>query len=94
MQDGLVDQEAFELHRANALAIFRNAILQQEGLKNINTLQPLPIAKVNELTLKLLAKSVFKPQQDDRFVAVIDDSQPVIVPNIFRLFINFFFLQS
>ncbi|KAJ9549220.1 hypothetical protein OSB04_021763 [Centaurea solstitialis] len=65
-QDGLVAQEALELHRANALGKFRNAIMWPEGLRSTNTLQALPIAKVNELTLNMLAKSVFELQQTEK----------------------------
>lgn len=43
-----------------------------EGFKSKNTLQALPVAKVNELTLKMLAKSVFELQQSERSVAVTE----------------------
>ena len=89
----LVAQEALELHRANALVKFRTAILSQERLTGANMLQPLPIGKVNELTLKTLAKSVFEQQRDEGSIAVIEtsDAHPV---NVLTLFCIVLFLFS
>ncbi|GJW42862.1 zinc finger, RING/FYVE/PHD-type, armadillo-type fold protein [Tanacetum coccineum] len=79
-QDVLVAQEARELHRANALVTFRNAILRQDGPKSTNMLQALSVGKVNELTIKMLAKSIFKQQRDERSVAFFEtyDAHPQI----------------
>ncbi|PWA86759.1 zinc finger, RING/FYVE/PHD-type, Armadillo-type fold protein [Artemisia annua] len=79
-QDVLVAQEALELRRANALVKFRNAILPQDGPKSTNMSPSLPIGKVNELTIKMLAKSIFEQPPVERSVAVIEtyDAHPQI----------------
>ncbi|GJV90710.1 zinc finger, RING/FYVE/PHD-type, armadillo-type fold protein [Tanacetum coccineum] len=76
-RDVLVAEER-ELHRANALVTFRNAILRQDGPKSTNILQALSVGKVNELTIKTLAKSIFEQQRDERSIAVFEtyDAHP------------------
>ncbi|KAJ0469943.1 putative U box domain, armadillo-like helical, Zinc finger, RING/FYVE/PHD-type [Helianthus annuus] len=54
-QGEIIAQEELELQRANTF----------EGLEGTNMLQSLPVAKVNELTLKRLAKFVFGLQQTE-----------------------------
>ncbi|KAI3793713.1 hypothetical protein L1987_36334 [Smallanthus sonchifolius] len=64
-QGGIMAQEQLELQRANA----------SEGLESTNMLQSLPVAKVNELTLKRLAKFVFGLQDTENQLLHLDDTK-------------------
>ncbi|XP_071691176.1 putative E3 ubiquitin-protein ligase LIN [Rutidosis leptorrhynchoides] len=81
-QDTVAAQEALELHKANALVKYRNTILQQDALQSTNMLQSLPISEINELSLKMLSKSVFEIelQQNEKFTCLrhLDNTHPQI----------------
>ncbi|KAK1409879.1 hypothetical protein QVD17_36408 [Tagetes erecta] len=64
-QGGIIVQKEVELQRANAL----------EGSESTNMLQSLPVEKVNELTLKRLAKFVFGMQQTENQLLYIEDAK-------------------
>ncbi|KAI7746232.1 hypothetical protein M8C21_017697 [Ambrosia artemisiifolia] len=71
-QGGIIAHDEFELQRTSAV----------EGVDSTNMLQSLPIAKVNELTLKRLAKFVFGLQQNENQLLHMDvtkhpDSSPI-----------------
>lgn len=76
-EDGRTAVEAWRLHRARSLGDTEkvdNSYMWQGTSRSSRMLHALPCTKANELTLKMLAQSVFEMQQNDKSGDLIDST--------------------
>nr|XP_043611866.1 putative E3 ubiquitin-protein ligase LIN-2 [Erigeron canadensis] len=76
--EALGARETMELLTENVLGKYRNGILQQECRNVTNILQTLSVSEVNELSLKMLQKSVFQQNERSTCLPHLDNAHPQI----------------